>query len=108
MLTNPDYSLSVRSVIVDETREETIRLESRFKGKRVIGGDVVVKSNSNGSLKKIEKSLQKGIKLSSSGLISADNALDVALGVFQGNLHETDEPESVIYAVGGEPKEHTR
>ncbi|MFZ9520278.1 MAG: bluetail domain-containing putative surface protein [Silvanigrellaceae bacterium] len=105
MLTNSDYSFSVRTVIIDEASEESIRLESRYKGRRVIGGDVVVQSKSDGSLKKIEKSLQKEIKLSASGLISSELASDIAQSVFDGEIHDSSEPEMIVYAVGGEPKE---
>ncbi|MFZ9520474.1 MAG: PepSY domain-containing protein, partial [Silvanigrellaceae bacterium] len=105
MLTNPDLSFSVQTVIMNEAGEETVRFESIYNGRRVIGGDVVVQSHSDGNLKKIEKNLQKEIKLSASGLITPEKAHDIAHGVFTGELHESVEPEAIIYAMGGEPKE---
>ncbi|MFZ9889796.1 MAG: PepSY domain-containing protein, partial [Myxococcota bacterium] len=99
---NDDYSVEVDVVTLHEDGAESVRFRTRFLGYRVLGGDVVVHSDERGALRNIERSLQQGIFLDTSELLSESDALQLALEKLRGTLEETPEPELIIYALGHE------
>src|SRR5262245_3816616 len=63
VLADLDHTFEVRDVIVDRDGREHVRLDRRYKGLRVLGGDVVVHGRVDGSLDSVSMTLQRAVTL---------------------------------------------
>ena len=96
-----DQTYHARGVVVDADGAQHVRLERRYRGLRVIGGDLVVHSSRGGTLLGVSRSLQRGIDLGLGSRLSAADALAAALAHQPGQAQ--GQPESVVYARGAQP-----
>ena len=69
-----DHSYTARDVVVDADGSEHVRLERRFRGLRVIGGDMVVHSRGDGTLRDVSRSLSQPLALDTRPVLDAARA----------------------------------
>ena len=97
-----DHSYSARDVVVDADGSEHVRLERRFRGLRVIGGDMVVHSRGDGSLRDVSRSLVRPLALDTQPRLDAAQAGRIALAQRAGTLEGA--PTLVVHARGERPQ----
>jgi len=95
-----DQSYEARDVIVDADGTEHVRFDRRYRGLRVIGGDLVVHSSANGVLREMSKTLDRPIALPAKASIDALGAQAIGLAGRAGYV-PAGLPEQVVYAVSG-------
>ena len=94
-----NHSYEVRDRIVDADGTEHVRLDRRYKGLRVIGGDLVVHSHGSGTFLGASQTLQRGLSLGVTPVVTAAVAQSSALGRVAGGAGN-GQPELVVYARG--------
>lgn len=99
-----NHSFDVRDVVVDKDGTEHVRFDRKYKGMRVLGGDLVVHSAQDGRLLGVDKTLSRTIELNGSDPISLSSAKEIALKFFQGKMTSVGEPERVVFALKEEPR----
>lgn len=103
------HTFNVRDVIVDADGSEHVRLGRDYLGLRVIGGDLVVHSAANGTLKAISETLRSAPALSVTPTLLADAASGAALTAMGDDAttearSQSLAAERVIYARGAKPQ----
>jgi Zn-dependent metalloprotease len=94
-----DEEWVARSVIKDDTGAEHVRFDKRYKGLQVLGGDFVVHSNADGSLREVSAASQASLKgLSTRPVFDAAGATVLAERVFTGERVGPASAELVVYA----------
>jgi len=99
---NSEDSFEARDAIVDRDGTEHVRFDRSFRGLRVIGGDVVVKSQ-RGQLRSALLTLRSKQRPSLTPRISKDDAAVEAGARFGGRIEQLRGNEPVIYARGAQP-----
>jgi zinc metalloprotease ZmpA len=90
----------VRSIIQDDTGAEHVRFDRRYKGLRVIGGDFVVHSREDGSLREISAASKASLKgLGVRPLIDSAGAAVLAERAFTGQRIDSASAELVVSAL---------
>ena len=102
-LDGPDHSYTDRDVLVDEDGTEHVRFERRYKGLRVIGGDVVVHSSVMGVLRGVSKTMEQQIRVDARATVGSASAVKAALAGRAGYA-SAGVPEQVVYARAGLPE----
>ncbi|HYI00769.1 M4 family metallopeptidase [Hyalangium sp.] len=91
--------LLARSVIKDDNGEEHVRFDKRFKGLRVIGGDIVSHHDANGLLREVSASNKASLRdLSMTPVLDAAGAAVLAESAFTGKRVGPAAAELVISA----------
>lgn len=94
-----DEEWVARSVIKDDTGAEHVRFDKRYKGLRVVGGDFVVHSNADGSLREISSASKATLKgLEMRPVFDGAGAAVLAERVFTGQRVGPASAELVVYA----------
>jgi Zn-dependent metalloprotease len=101
-LHGPDQTYVARDVIVDANGTEHVRFDRDYMGLRVIGGDMVVHSDANGTLLGVSRTLNRLLMLSPQPSLPAPQAIDAALRSHPGDTQRS-RPELVVYARGDVP-----
>ena len=91
-----------RDVIVDRDGTEHVRMDRRYRGLPVIGGDVVIHSR-NGKLKSTSLTLRGNGRPALKAGIDADAAVISAGADFKGQIDDIGSQGLVIYARGAQP-----
>ncbi|MBZ8139945.1 peptidase M4 family protein [Rubrivivax gelatinosus] len=94
-------SWAVRNVVVDADGREHVRLDRRFRGLRVIGGDVVMHASRSGAFEDASLTLRRTLALDIQPRRSAGDALRAAIAAHSGALR--GKPELVVHARGDSP-----
>lgn len=92
---------AVRNLVIDADGREHVRLDRRYRGLRVIGGDVVVHGSRSGAFLDATLTLRRALTLGTQPGRSAADALRAALATHSGALRQA--PELVIHARGDQP-----
>ena len=92
-----DQSYQARDMVVDADGREHVRLDRRYKGLRVLGGDLVVHSHGAGSFLGTSQTLGKTLSLSNRPSLSAAKAQKIALTRQAGDAQQVA-PELMVYA----------
>lgn len=92
---------AVRNMVIDADGREHVRLDRRYRGLRVIGGDVVVHGSRSGSFLDASLTLRRALTLGTKPGRSASDALRAALATHSGALRQA--PELVVHARGDRP-----
>ena len=96
-------SFELRDLMVDEEGSTHVRLDRRYQGLRVIGGDVVVHSELDGRLREISATLAAPIRVDIHPAVPVEDALAIAADEQAGKLTAEPTAEKVIYARGEFP-----
>lgn len=102
-LHGPEHTYTARDVIVDVDGTEHVRLDRRYRGLRVIGGDMVVHTSANGVLRSVSKTLERPINVPAKPQVDAASATGAALAGRAGYV-SAGQPEQVVYARGALPE----
>lgn len=92
----------VRDTVVDRDGTGHVRFERSYRGLRVIGGDVVAKTQ-RGQLRAAQLTLRSALRPSLTPRIGRDAAAVEAGARFDGKLSQVHRNELVIYARGARP-----
>jgi Zn-dependent metalloprotease len=96
----PEEELIARSVIKDDTGAEHVRFDKRYRGLRVIGGDFVVHSREDGSLREITAASTASLKgLKVQPVIDSAGASVLAERAFTGQKIHSATAELVVSAL---------
>jgi len=98
-----DQSYELQDLIVDANGTEHVRFNRRFKGLRVIGGDLVVRSSGQGMLEDISLTLAREPKVDDKPGISLGQAKRLVAQRYQGD-DQGHAPELLVYARGDLPR----
>lgn len=93
-----DHTFHVSDVIIDKDGKEHVRFDRKYKGLRVLGGDIIVHSDSSQKLLSIDKAFEHAIKINTKNLISGSAAISIAEKLFTGQKTEISQAELLIYA----------
>lgn len=99
-----DHGFQVTDVVLDADGKEHVRFDRKYKGLRVLGGDVVVHSGADKKLNGMDKAFNKVIRLDVSNPISPEQALAVAEKQFTGMLQTVSKPELIVFARDGDAR----
>lgn len=96
------HSYTLRDVVFDADGASHVRVERRYKGLRVIGGDLVVHSNRSGAFVDASRTLQRAIAIELRSRLSRAEIEAAALAGRSGERFGN--PELVVYARGDRPQ----
>ena len=97
---NSDHIFDVSDVILDKKGSEHVRYDRRYKGLRVLGGDLVVHSTAEGEFAGIDKAFDSDIDLDIETPIAPQKAIGVALKAFKGQNPSVKTSELMVFARG--------
>jgi Zn-dependent metalloprotease len=101
-LADIDHEFEARDVVVDLDGREHVRLDRRYKGLRVIGGDVVVHGRVDGSVDGVSKTLERLISLDVEPDLLEHEAIAIAQSEQKAKPSGAAKAELVVYARGAE------
>lgn len=96
-----DHTFAARDVIVDSSGEEHVRFDRRYRGLRVLGGDVVVHAQGDGAFKGVSLAFANPIQVDVTPTVSAEAAVTRARQQLLGSVTAVGAPELVVYAGEG-------
>jgi len=97
-----DHSYALRDVVVDPDGAEHVRMDRRYKGLPVIGGDLVVHTSPTGAFLAASHTQRQVLGLSVKPAVTAGQARRIALASHAGDATRAA-PEKVVYARGDLP-----
>ncbi|MGO1070338.1 M4 family metallopeptidase [Lysobacter sp. CA199] len=97
-----DDNFEARDAIVDADGTEHVRFDRRWRGLRVIGGDVVTRSQ-RGALRSASLTLRSALRPKGKARLSAQDAAVEAGARFGGRVDKVYSNEQVVYARGTQP-----
>ncbi|MFG6447408.1 M4 family metallopeptidase [Roseateles sp. BYS180W] len=93
----PEQSYTVRDTHIDPDGTEHVRMDRKFKGLRVIGGDLIVSSDARGTLRAMQHTLSRAPEVETKPTVPSLRAVKHAVRANEGSsLLGT--PELVVYA----------
>lgn len=97
-----DHSYAVRDVVIDADGTEHVRLERRFKGLRVLGGDLVTHTSRSGAFLDASHTLSREPRVDIVARLSPVDAVRAAMQQSRG-APDGSTPELLVYARGDQP-----
>ena len=97
-----DHAYTVRDTVIDDDGAQHVRFDRTVRGLRVIGGDLVVHSGSNGAFRDATHTMARSINVARSPALSAGRAIKAALDTHAGST-DARAPELLVYARGDTP-----
>jgi Zn-dependent metalloprotease len=97
-----DDELTSTDVVVDPNGQEHVRFSRRYKGLRVVGGDMVVHGNDRGQLKSLSRTWQRRGRLDVQSNLSEAQADTQALRRFPHAFGRVSSRELIVWAVDGQ------
>jgi Zn-dependent metalloprotease len=91
------HSYNVRDVVIDANGSEHVRVDRRFQGLRVLGGDMVLHSGVNGAFVSASHTLSREPSVNTRAALSPGQAMRAA-ALARGSHVGTGAPELVVYA----------
>lgn len=101
--TSPSDAFSARDVVVDADGSTHVRLDRRYKGLPVIGGDLVVHLDARGRYRDVSQTLHAPINLDIGPLADDAAAVELAESMFVGQRDGAPKVALVVYARGEAP-----
>lgn len=92
-----DHSYSMRDLVVDPDGSEHVRLDRRYKNLRVIGGDLIVRSDRLGTLQDMRHTLKREPSVDTNPALKQNDAARIAAAAHGGDT-QGNKPELVVYA----------
>ncbi|MGH8083013.1 MAG: PepSY domain-containing protein, partial [Lysobacter sp.] len=99
---NSEDSFEARDAVVDKDGSQHVRFDRKYRGLRVIGGDVVMKSQ-RGQLRSALLTLRSKQRPSLTPRVSKQDAAVEAGARFGGRVDQVHGNELVVYARGAQP-----
>lgn len=96
--------LSARDVILDQDGSEHVRFDRKYKGLRVIGGDMVVHANAKGQFKGHSHTMSKAVQIDTVAGIDEESAIAVAEQQFLGVRNAGASSAEIVIHARGEPR----
>jgi Zn-dependent metalloprotease len=96
-----NHTFEVRDVVVDVGGREHVRMDRRYKGLRVIGGDIVVHGRVDGRLDGVSLTMQRPLTVDVTPAIDEAAAISVAQSEQTAELGERADTELVVLARDG-------
>ena len=96
-----DDELESTDVILDRDGREHVRFDRRYKGLRVVGGDMVVHGDGAGRVKAISRSWKRRGKLDVRPTLTEVQAANLAVGAFPHRAVTITKRELIVWAVDG-------
>ena len=101
-LADKEQAFSAGDTVVDADGTQHVRINRKFRGLRVLGGDMVLHVGGHGVLGGVTKSMRLAINAAKKAGFSGGTAISTALGAYPGSTNGTV-PELIIYARGDIP-----
>ena len=98
---NADDTLEATNLIVDTDGSEHVRFDRRYKGLRVVGGDMVVHGHSSGAHKGLSRTWQRGSNVDVRAKLSGLQATQAALKAFPHLQAKAGTRELIVWARDG-------
>ena len=96
-LANKDHTFTVGDTVVDPDGTQHVRVNRKYRGLRVLGGDMVVHVSGPGIFGGVSKSMNLAINTAATAGFSAGTAIATALSGYPGSTNGKV-PELIIYA----------
>ncbi|GAA0743676.1 M4 family metallopeptidase [Ideonella azotifigens] len=93
-----------RDLIVDADGAEHVRFDRKFRGLRVIGGDLVVHSDAQGALRGMSQPLAGALHLDTTPTLAGNAASEFAKGRFEHKNGAVASKQLVVFARNGKPQ----
>jgi zinc metalloprotease ZmpA len=97
-----DDELESSAVVVDADGREHVRLHRRYKGLRVVGGDLVVHGDAAGQLKDVSRTWRRKAKLDTRAAVAPADAATAAMKAFKHRNGRAGSRELIVWAVDGQ------
>jgi Zn-dependent metalloprotease len=97
------HSYTLRDAVLAHDGAEHVRFDRRYRGLRVVGGDIVVHTDAGGALRGMSHTLRQAIAVGIRASVSAGDAVAAALASNPGSARAAG-PELVVYARGERPQ----
>jgi Zn-dependent metalloprotease len=101
-LNGADHAYEVTDRVLDDDGVQHIRFNRRYRGMRVLGGDLVMHNESSGNFRSASLSLNRSINVARTATVSAGTAIKVAFNAYGGTTRGV-QPELLVYARGDIP-----
>ncbi len=101
-LAGAEQAFAAGDTVVDADGTQHVRIHRKFRGLRVLGGDMVMHVGGPGVLGGVTKSMRLAINAAKTAGFSGGTAISTALGAYPGSTNGTV-PELIIYARGDIP-----
>jgi Zn-dependent metalloprotease len=101
-LADKEQAFSAGDTVVDPDGTQHVRIHRKFRGLRVLGGDMVLHVGGPGGFGGVTKSMRLAINAAKKAGFSGGTAISTALGVYPGSTNGMV-PELIIYARGDIP-----
>jgi len=101
-LADKEQAFSAGDTVVDTDGTQHVRIHRKFRGLRVLGGDMVLHVGGPGGFGGVSKSMRLAINAAKTAGFSGGTAISTALGAYPGSTNGTV-PELIIYARGDIP-----
>jgi zinc metalloprotease ZmpA len=98
-----DHAFIAKDVVIDKDGTEHVRFDRKYRGMRIIGGDLVVHSDAKGHFMNADMAAQRNIDIEDGAYISGETAVATAKGLWNGKEEKVSKPEQVVFAEGEEP-----
>jgi Zn-dependent metalloprotease len=97
-----DDELTPTGVVTDPNGQEHVRFERRYKGLRVVGGDLVTHGDARGQFKALSRTWQRKGKLDVQAAVPEAQAATLALKRFPHAFGKVTSRELIVWAVDGQ------
>jgi zinc metalloprotease ZmpA len=97
-----DDELTSTDVVIDANGQEHVRFARRYKGLRVVGGDMVVHGHVRGALKDLSRTWKRRGQLDVQPTLTAARADTLALRRFPHAFGKVSSRELIVWAVDGQ------
>ncbi|MGC2236952.1 MAG: M4 family metallopeptidase [Pyrinomonadaceae bacterium] len=96
----------VQKVEIDELRMAHTRVRQSVDGIPVWEGEAIVHLKADGSLSTITDDLKESIAVNTKANFSADQALEIATGLYKGAVNPSEKPQIDMWIYRGEDRDH--
>ncbi|HEX9962610.1 MAG TPA: M4 family metallopeptidase [Pyrinomonadaceae bacterium] len=96
----------VQKVHIDELRMAHTRFRQSVGGVPVWEGEAIVHLKSDGEVSTVTDDLKEGISVSTKPTIQAEQAIEIAAGLYNGSAKESEKPKVSLWIYRGETRDH--
>jgi thermolysin len=97
---------AVMRLEIDDLKMAHMRVQQTIGGVRVWGGEAIVHLKSDGGLFAVTDDLRDGISLNTTPNYTADDAVNIACGMYKGSKFLTTEPTADLWIYRGDDRDH--
>lgn len=101
---SPNDSFNVKDVIIDDDGSEHVRVDRKYKGLDVVGGDAVLHTNGAGNFKSVSLTLENEISLDVIPSVKKEDAIKFAESTLSNvTLTGKSKAKTIVYARNTQP-----